>query len=868
MCDSYKESISKAIVLACVQAAHQQQRYCRVVAFGPKGTIMEAGDSVLRADTMGIQNLLNFLSNSLGGGTDVTGALKYAMTLLSSPNATPQVVEDDDEDVDKAVNCNNNNNDDGIYDMMAADLLLITDGEIPDPPVSDMVMGELMNLRQQSEVQIHGILVGHTKSNDVDNSSSKKAIKTLEKICTHVHDFLIDFHIPNKSYDNNVMHQRQRDQIISQKVSALRMTSDNSFHNPLYGSIPSNRGRVSGHRCRKRTRLFNRRKYYDDDDEEYDNFIRRDNSFDLDDDPFQSPSMKQDRTRTMNRMIRVDSDNEIDIPSMEPLNDYNSRVDHSVEKIKKVVHRQLKENKWKASDLDNEINNSKESLKSLQDQLRTAIQHVGDNLIERDIEARLVVLGMLAGEHVLLIGPPGTAKSALGRRLSKICGGLFFQRLLTRFTTPEEIFGPLSLRALENDEYRRCTDGFLPKASVAFLDEIFKANSAILNTLLTILNERQFDNGAGLREECPIRCVIAASNELPESDELEALYDRFLLRKEVLPISDDGVVQLLTTTSTTGVLTSESDNLESNKDSNIYSSTNPIDGLDRICESLLQAARRVQLETDISYLLRDLRIFLRDELNVNMSDRRLVKAAHLLKVSAATHGRTRVDPLDCLLLQHMAWNVPEQRDMIIEWLLNHITPGSMSEGGSKIVQCNILLNSLRQSAIVSIRRTSGDITGAAGANESDVAIISSIQLEVSQLVSLLQAESDALDRHIELLRRSMSYLWLDLDQARSLQQQLLPIAEQARDRNFRTLCHARALEILLTRDSGTETVVSNDIRLSAIEQLWDDDDVVRGIVVNFTEDELNMSMKEAKMKYADSDTFRRWKRERKKAGIK
>ena len=121
---------------------------------------------------------------------------------------------------------------------------------------------------------------------------------------------------------------------------------------------------------------------------------------------------------------------------------------------------------------------------------------------------------MVSQEHILFIGPPGTSKSEIGRRLSQLCGGPFFQRLFTRFTTPEEIFGPLSLRALEADEYRRCIDGFLPMATVAFLDEIFKANSAILNTLLTILNERKFDNGAGSRVDCPLKCVIGASNEV------------------------------------------------------------------------------------------------------------------------------------------------------------------------------------------------------------------------------------------------------------------------------------------------------------------------------------------------------------------
>ena len=157
----------------------------------------------------------------------------------------------------------------------------------------------------------------------------------------------------------------------------------------------------------------------------------------------------------------------------------------------------------------------------------------------------------------------GTGKSEVGRRLSLLNNGRFFERLLTRFelfsesflytlalfrqlsnifpltksfcryTQPEELFGPFSLKALENDQFVRNTDGFLPTADIAFIDEIFKANSAILNTLLTVLNERKFDNG-NKRFTVPLIALIGASNELPDSDELEALYDRFIFRKMVL----------------------------------------------------------------------------------------------------------------------------------------------------------------------------------------------------------------------------------------------------------------------------------------------------------------------------------------------
>jgi MoxR-like ATPase len=169
-------------------------------------------------------------------------------------------------------------------------------------------------------------------------------------------------------------------------------------------------------------------------------------------------------------------------------------------------------------------------------------------LIERDGEIRACLLGLVAREHVLLVGPPGTAKSLLATSLaSAINGARAFSVLLTKYTSPEEVYGPVSLSALKQDRYERKLDGYAGTAEIVFVDEVWKASSAILNTLLTLLQERVVDNG-GSRIPASLRLALAASNEWPDSEsgqELGAIFDRFLIRRSVRPVSPQGRDRLL-----------------------------------------------------------------------------------------------------------------------------------------------------------------------------------------------------------------------------------------------------------------------------------------------------------------------------------
>lgn len=283
--------------------------------------------------------------------------------------------------------------------------------------------------------------------------------------------------------------------------------------------------------------------------------------------------------------------------------------------------------------------------------IEEAINKTVNDLAERDESVRLSVLATLAGEHIVLLGPPGTAKSLIARRTSLLFDDFnYFEYLLTKFTVPEEIFGPLSLKALENDRFERKTAGFIPQANIVFLDEIFKANSSILNSLLSLINERVFYNGAN-RVKVPLVSLIGASNEIPvEGEGLDALYDRFLIRYIVKPIESDE--QFLHKIIRYNKQVAQQIKLDNKL---IEEVKNRVD--DIIIDE--------QLESKILSLHSKLKSH-----DIYVSDRRWKKGIKLIKIVALISGKSKADAFDALVLKHVLWSFPQDRDLVFSLVVS------------------------------------------------------------------------------------------------------------------------------------------------------------------------------------------------------
>jgi MoxR-like ATPase len=282
--------------------------------------------------------------------------------------------------------------------------------------------------------------------------------------------------------------------------------------------------------------------------------------------------------------------------------------------------------------------------------LRTIARNLEAQFLGKQETIRLLILSVLAGEHIALIGPPGTAKSAVVRAFAQLIDARYFEYLLTRFTEPNEIFGPVDIPAFREGTYRRRTEGMMPEAEVVFLDEIFKSNSAILNSLLTVLNERKFNNGSTV-VDVPLLSVIGASNEVPQDESLGAIFDRFLLRVksdhlDAYHFNDligKGVQQELLKLSG-------------------RQQVQPLASAKEVWSVRAELAQRMQLPDDLMATYKSLVLSIRAE-GISLSDRRVVKLVKLLAASAFYDGRAQCDSSDLAVLKH-SWNTIEQAEIL------------------------------------------------------------------------------------------------------------------------------------------------------------------------------------------------------------
>ncbi|WP_405027633.1 AAA family ATPase [Metallosphaera sp.] len=257
--------------------------------------------------------------------------------------------------------------------------------------------------------------------------------------------------------------------------------------------------------------------------------------------------------------------------------------------------------------------------------------------VGREEEAKVLTLALLTKEHVVLIGEPGTAKSALARRAADLLNARFFMYLLTKYTEPAELFGALDVNALKQGVYKRITKERLPESELAFLDEIFNANSAILNALLSLLNERVIYDGYNVIK-VPLRTLISASNRVPDEPELEALYDRLLLRHYAKPVGEDMWKDLI----------DSSWELEFTDKWKVKEPVMTVQDLDRLYSMLSE----VDLSQIKSKLLK-LYVML-EEKGVHLTDRRKGKVLKIVSAHALLNSRTKATEEDLVVLKYIA----------------------------------------------------------------------------------------------------------------------------------------------------------------------------------------------------------------------
>jgi len=289
----------------------------------------------------------------------------------------------------------------------------------------------------------------------------------------------------------------------------------------------------------------------------------------------------------------------------------------------------------------------------IKERIKLILDKLCNGMYEREHEIRLALLASIAGESIFLLGPPGVAKSLIARRIKYAYkDAKSFEYLMGRFSTPDEIFGPISVSKLKEDKYERIIDGYLPDSEIVFLDEIWKASPAIQNSLLTAINEKIFRNGTK-EIKIKMKLLIAASNELPRKGEgLEALWDRFIIRLYVDNIKDENNFNKMITDT-----------------KNLYEDCIPeeLKITNEEYEQWQKEIDKVEVPPEVLEIINVIRkmIVIRNEKNkdkepIYVSDRRWKKIVRISRTSAFLNGRNKVDIMDCFLIPYCIWNNVEE----------------------------------------------------------------------------------------------------------------------------------------------------------------------------------------------------------------
>jgi MoxR-like ATPase len=296
------------------------------------------------------------------------------------------------------------------------------------------------------------------------------------------------------------------------------------------------------------------------------------------------------------------------------------------------------------------------------------LRRIKDEFVERDTAVEVIALAALCREHVLLIGPPGTAKTGVLERFSHMLRARYFRYLLTKFTEPDELFGTIDVPSFHAGQLRLKTDGMLPRAQIAFLDEVFNGSSAILNTLLTLINERTFQNGPQ-RETADLITLLGASNDIPDDPMLRAFCDRFLFRYSVHYVSDESVGDVL--------------ELGWSRERAAFEPAEPAPDMADFPLGDLVRLQRAIGDIDLGpvqhTLISIVRAF-RDE-DVSFSDRRAVKAQKAIAAKALLDARNHAELSDLSVLGHL-WSDPGDELTIRQVIKAHDVPEPARDGAA------------------------------------------------------------------------------------------------------------------------------------------------------------------------------------------